>query len=54
MPATTFRDAVLSHPTMVEGFVALFALLTSFAHVRGAECYAIVAWFFLSFSIGRE
>ena len=34
MPATTLRDAVLSHPTMVEGFNALFALLTSFAHVR--------------------
>ena len=25
MPATTLRDAVLSHPTMVEGFNALFA-----------------------------
>jgi len=27
MPATTLRDAVLSHPTMVEGFNALFAAL---------------------------
>jgi len=27
MPATTLRDAVLSHPTMVEGFNALFAPL---------------------------
>ena len=27
MPATTLRDAVLSHPTMVEGFNALFATL---------------------------
>ena len=25
MPAATLRDAVLSHPTMVEGFNALFA-----------------------------
>jgi hypothetical protein len=25
LPATTLRDAVLSHPTMVEGFNALFA-----------------------------
>jgi pyruvate/2-oxoglutarate dehydrogenase complex dihydrolipoamide dehydrogenase (E3) component len=25
MPATALRDAVLSHPTMVEGFNALFA-----------------------------
>jgi hypothetical protein len=25
MPATTLRDAVLSHPTIVEGFNALFA-----------------------------
>jgi hypothetical protein len=43
MPATTLRDAVLSHPTMVEGSNALFALLTSFAHVRQVRCYAIVA-----------
>jgi probable pyridine nucleotide-disulfide oxidoreductase len=27
MPATTLRDAVLSHPTMVKGFNALFAAL---------------------------
>jgi len=27
MPATKLRDAVLSHPTMVEGFNALFAAL---------------------------
>jgi len=27
MPATALRDAVLSHPTMVEGFNALFASL---------------------------
>ena len=27
MPGTTLRDAVLSHPTMVEGFNALFAAL---------------------------
>jgi probable pyridine nucleotide-disulfide oxidoreductase len=27
MPATTLRDAVLSHPTMVEGFNSLFAAL---------------------------
>ena len=27
LPATTLRDAVLSHPTMVEGFNALFAAL---------------------------
>jgi pyruvate/2-oxoglutarate dehydrogenase complex dihydrolipoamide dehydrogenase (E3) component len=27
MPASTLRDAVLSHPTMVEGFNALFAAL---------------------------
>jgi pyruvate/2-oxoglutarate dehydrogenase complex dihydrolipoamide dehydrogenase (E3) component len=27
MPATKLRDAVLSHPTMVEGFNALFANL---------------------------
>jgi pyruvate/2-oxoglutarate dehydrogenase complex dihydrolipoamide dehydrogenase (E3) component len=27
MPATALRDAVLSHPTMVEGFNALFAAL---------------------------
>jgi hypothetical protein len=27
LPASTLRDAVLSHPTMVEGFNALFAAL---------------------------
>jgi probable pyridine nucleotide-disulfide oxidoreductase len=27
MPATTLRDAVLFHPTMVEGFNGLFAAL---------------------------
>jgi probable pyridine nucleotide-disulfide oxidoreductase len=27
MPATKLRDAILSHPTMVEGFNALFAAL---------------------------
>jgi hypothetical protein len=27
MPATKLRDAILSHPTMVEGFNTLFAAL---------------------------
>jgi pyruvate/2-oxoglutarate dehydrogenase complex dihydrolipoamide dehydrogenase (E3) component len=27
LPATTLRDAVLSHPTVVDGFNALFAAL---------------------------
>lgn len=27
MPATALRDAVLSHPTMVEGFNAVFSTL---------------------------